>query len=119
MKSVLVIAMFSIAATAYAQQPARPIVHATEQAAVYAEPSATSKLVLVTAPTDDLYAGEQQGEWTRVEHANGAGWIATARIAPAASAPGAAPQTDDEPKRRPAGKRFVNGFRLGWMYVGN
>lgn len=143
MKSVIVIAL--LAATAHAQvvdpyadpapaQPARPIVHVTDQTVVFAEPSATSKVAFVANPNDDLYAGGVQGErgeWTYVELAAGAGWIPTARLRipqrvataePHASPPPApttaTAQADvDEAPRRPVGKRFVSGFRVGWMHI--
>ena len=134
MKPVLLILLLAHTATAQTAEPpsapdagARPLAHVSERTNLFAEPSVNSKVVLVLAPTDELYTGATAGEWTHVELATGAGWIATARLEPVhVAAPGSAavsvqasPQTDDEPRRRPVGKRFTNGFRLGWMYVAN
>jgi len=143
MKAVIVIAL--LAASAHAQalvdpyapgqpptQPApRPVVHVTARAVLFAEPTPNSKAVAVANPTDDLYAGEERDGWTRVELANSAGWIASARLDSArpAAAPRvavvetAAPtattaQADvDELPRRPVTKRFISGFRVGWMHI--
>jgi hypothetical protein len=141
MKAVLVIAM--LAATAHAQvvepsveaQPAeRPVVHVSDQTVAFAEPNATSKPVFVANPNDDLHAGSARGEWTYVEIAAGGGWIPTARLAlppapqrtaqletrpqPAAVTSATAPSNDtEEPKGPPVGKRFVSGFRLGWVHI--
>jgi len=38
---------------------------------------------------------------------------------PAAASQPAAPPTTDEPPARPVVKRFVSGFRLGWLYINN
>jgi hypothetical protein len=147
MKAVLVIVI--LAATAHAQvvdpyaeaQPAeRPVVHVTDQTVAYAEPNATSKVVFVANANDDLHAGGvrgEHGEWTYVELAAGGGWIPTARLTPppapaprtaavetrpqpAAVTSATAQNTDtEEPKGPPVGKRFVSGFRLGWVHIMN
>ncbi len=147
MKAVLVITMLAATAHAQvvdpyaeeaaAQPPARPVVHVADQTVVFAEPSPTSKVVFVASPNDDLYAGGvrgERGEWTYVELAAGAGWIPTARlqsartpaltpapvprVAAAEAAPAATAQANvDESPRPPVTKRFVSGFRVGWMHI--
>jgi len=121
MKSLALVVLLCSFTVAHAQSR---LVHATESTSVYAEPSSQSKVVLIAAPSDELSASATLGDWTYVERAGSAGWIATERLDAAhAPAPVVTPQSaapaEDEPPRRPPGKRFVNGFRLGWAYVAN
>ncbi|HUJ59668.1 MAG TPA: SH3 domain-containing protein [Kofleriaceae bacterium] len=107
------------------QLQTRTVVHVASPTPVYAAPDTASQVVLVVQPAQTLYRRGASGAWTNVVTADGnIGWVPSSWLdaghgeVPALDVDAKAQPTDETP-HRPVDKRFVSGFRIGWMYLAN